>query len=69
MNLCGKNVYLFNNVVERLRTNSISCLFDYFEEPWAYPLFSDRFWKLVDDINLKLKKASKKIMEVAHIAC
>lgn len=63
IHLCGKNVSLFNDLMGRLETNSIPCFFDYFEEPWAYPLYSDRFEKTLNETFKKLKTnyTSKKV--------
>ncbi|XP_025419587.1 cilia- and flagella-associated protein 61-like [Sipha flava] len=57
INLCGKNVNLFNDMMNRLRTDSIPCFFDFFNEPWAYPLYSDRFPKILNDV-IKLREAN-----------
>ncbi|VVC41058.1 Cilia- and flagella-associated protein 61, N-terminal domain,FAD/NAD(P)-binding domain [Cinara cedri] len=68
INLCGKNVNLFNDMMDRLSTNSIPCFFDYFEQAWSYPLYLDRFWKLLDDILYKFKKKNNKVSELSKRA-
>lgn len=40
---------MFNDASSRLLRKPNPCLFNYFEEPWAHPLYSDRFWNLLDN--------------------
>lgn len=69
--LCGKNVSLFNNLRGRTENNSIPCLFDYFEEPWAYPLYSDRFEMALDETfkTLRTNYATKKVRRINDFVC
>ncbi|XP_025206288.1 cilia- and flagella-associated protein 61-like [Melanaphis sacchari] len=53
INLCGKHVNLFNDMMYRFKMDSIPCFFEYFNQSWSYPLYSDRFWKMLNEMKLK----------------
>ncbi|XP_050439113.1 cilia- and flagella-associated protein 61-like [Adelges cooleyi] len=67
IHLCGKSISLFDSMLDRFENNTLPCLFEYFEEPWAQAIYSDKFDSLLEVLNMHWSNVKFKIAELAKV--